>query len=187
MQAESIAPGRIQHFVLYLFLLLTLPMQRAGPERADEIQRGGFSFPDPGFTQDREHWGFADLYRLTRCGPRTLKEYAGWNGPHRLQRTTMAGAGHPPHGACGLAVESAAGLRPAAVALNRSSRRCQSSRWPLAPQLREATIRRYPSSRRALPAAIGWPTAEPVTTFAVVGVPCTSRCTGLYLGRPPTR
>jgi hypothetical protein len=33
-----------------------------------------FSFPVLGFTRDRENWGFADLDRLTRCGPRTLRE-----------------------------------------------------------------------------------------------------------------
>ena len=31
-------------------------------------------FPVLGFTHDRENWGFPDLDRLTRCGPRTLKE-----------------------------------------------------------------------------------------------------------------
>lgn len=34
----------------------------------------GFSFPVLGFTPDRENWGFPDLDRLTKCGPRTLKE-----------------------------------------------------------------------------------------------------------------
>ena len=33
-----------------------------------------FSFPVLGFTRDRENWGFPDLDRLTKCGPRTLKE-----------------------------------------------------------------------------------------------------------------
>lgn len=32
------------------------------------------SFPVLGFTRDRENWGFSDLERLTKCGPRTLKE-----------------------------------------------------------------------------------------------------------------
>lgn len=32
------------------------------------------NFPVLGFTPDRENWGFPDLDRLTRCGPRTLKE-----------------------------------------------------------------------------------------------------------------
>jgi len=36
----------------------------------------GFKFPVLGFTPDREIWGFPDLDRLTRCGPRTLKEDA---------------------------------------------------------------------------------------------------------------
>ena len=31
-------------------------------------------FPVLGFTRDRENWGFPDLDRLTKCGPRTLKE-----------------------------------------------------------------------------------------------------------------
>jgi len=34
----------------------------------------GLSFPVLGFTPDRENWGFPDLDRLTKCGPRTLKE-----------------------------------------------------------------------------------------------------------------
>jgi hypothetical protein len=34
----------------------------------------GFSFPVLGFTPDRENWGFPDLDRLTKCGPRTLRE-----------------------------------------------------------------------------------------------------------------
>jgi hypothetical protein len=34
----------------------------------------GFSFPVLGFTLDLEIWGFQDLDRLTKCGPRTLKE-----------------------------------------------------------------------------------------------------------------
>jgi hypothetical protein len=34
----------------------------------------GFRFPVLGFTPDREIWGFPDLDRLTKCGPRTLKE-----------------------------------------------------------------------------------------------------------------
>lgn len=33
-----------------------------------------FSFPVLGFTSDLHIWGFRDLDRLTRCGPRTLKE-----------------------------------------------------------------------------------------------------------------
>ncbi|MBX3482379.1 hypothetical protein [Phenylobacterium sp.] len=33
-----------------------------------------FSFPVLGFTPDREIWGFPDMDRLTKCGPRTLKE-----------------------------------------------------------------------------------------------------------------
>ena len=33
-----------------------------------------FRFPVLGFTPDRENWGFPDLDRLTKCGPRTLKE-----------------------------------------------------------------------------------------------------------------
>jgi hypothetical protein len=32
-----------------------------------------FHFPVLGFTPDKEIWGFTDLNRLTRCGPRTLK------------------------------------------------------------------------------------------------------------------
>jgi hypothetical protein len=32
------------------------------------------SFPVLGFTPDLEIWGFPDLDRLTKCGPRTLKE-----------------------------------------------------------------------------------------------------------------
>lgn len=31
-------------------------------------------FPVLGFTPDGENWGFPDLDRLTKCGPRTLKE-----------------------------------------------------------------------------------------------------------------
>jgi len=34
----------------------------------------GLRFPVLGFTTDREIWGFPDLDRLTKCGPRTLKE-----------------------------------------------------------------------------------------------------------------
>lgn len=34
----------------------------------------GLRFPVLGFTVDREIWGFQDLDRLTKCGPRTLKE-----------------------------------------------------------------------------------------------------------------
>jgi hypothetical protein len=34
----------------------------------------GLRFPVLGFTPDRENWGFPDLDRLTKCGPRTLKE-----------------------------------------------------------------------------------------------------------------
>jgi hypothetical protein len=33
-----------------------------------------FRFPVLGFTDDLEIWGFQDLDRLTKCGPRTLKE-----------------------------------------------------------------------------------------------------------------
>jgi hypothetical protein len=33
-----------------------------------------FRFPVLGFTTDLQIWGFQDLDRLTRCGPRTLKE-----------------------------------------------------------------------------------------------------------------
>lgn len=33
-----------------------------------------FKFPILAFTPDRENWGFPDLDRLTKCGPRTLKE-----------------------------------------------------------------------------------------------------------------
>lgn len=33
-----------------------------------------FRFPVLGFTSDLEIWGFPDIDRLTRCGPRTLKE-----------------------------------------------------------------------------------------------------------------
>jgi hypothetical protein len=33
-----------------------------------------FKFPVLAFTPDREIWGFPDIDRLTRCGPRTLKE-----------------------------------------------------------------------------------------------------------------
>ena len=33
-----------------------------------------FRFPVLGFTSDLNIWGFQDLDRLTRCGPRTLKE-----------------------------------------------------------------------------------------------------------------
>jgi len=33
-----------------------------------------FSFPVLGFTRDRENWGFANRDKLTKCGPRTLKE-----------------------------------------------------------------------------------------------------------------
>jgi len=33
-----------------------------------------FDFPVLGFTSDFNIWGFQDLDRLTRCGPRTLKE-----------------------------------------------------------------------------------------------------------------
>jgi hypothetical protein len=33
----------------------------------------GFHFPVLGFTPDREIWGFQDLDRLTKCGPRTLR------------------------------------------------------------------------------------------------------------------
>lgn len=34
----------------------------------------GFRFPVLGFTRDLEIWGFQDLDRLTKCGPRTLKD-----------------------------------------------------------------------------------------------------------------
>jgi hypothetical protein len=34
----------------------------------------GFRFPVLGFTADKEIWGFQDLDRLTKCGPRTLEE-----------------------------------------------------------------------------------------------------------------
>lgn len=34
----------------------------------------GFRFPVLGFTNDLQIWGFQDLDRLTKCGPRTLKE-----------------------------------------------------------------------------------------------------------------
>ena len=34
----------------------------------------GFEFAILGFTPDQENWGFPDLERLTKCGPRTLKE-----------------------------------------------------------------------------------------------------------------
>lgn len=34
----------------------------------------GFRFPVLGFTPDLEIWGFQDLDRLTKCGPRTLRE-----------------------------------------------------------------------------------------------------------------
>lgn len=34
----------------------------------------GVRFPVLGFTRDLEIWGFQDLDRLTKCGPRTLKE-----------------------------------------------------------------------------------------------------------------
>jgi hypothetical protein len=34
----------------------------------------GLRFPVLGFTTDLEIWGFPDLDRLTKCGPRTLKE-----------------------------------------------------------------------------------------------------------------
>lgn len=35
-----------------------------------------WAFPVLGFTPDLEMWGFPDLDRLTRCGPRTLKDNA---------------------------------------------------------------------------------------------------------------
>lgn len=35
-----------------------------------------FKFPVLAFTPDREIWGFPDMDRLTRCGPRTLKDDA---------------------------------------------------------------------------------------------------------------
>jgi hypothetical protein len=34
-----------------------------------------FRFPVLGFTSDLNIWGFQDLDRLTRCGPRTLNEH----------------------------------------------------------------------------------------------------------------
>lgn len=34
----------------------------------------GLKFPVLGFTPDRDIWGFPDLDRLTKCGPRTLRE-----------------------------------------------------------------------------------------------------------------
>ncbi len=36
----------------------------------------GLKFPVLGFTPDHEIWGFPDLDRLTKCGPRTLREDA---------------------------------------------------------------------------------------------------------------
>ena len=39
-----------------------------------KTSEAGFSFPVLGFTRDRENWGFPNLDRLTKCGPRTLKE-----------------------------------------------------------------------------------------------------------------
>ncbi|HEY8617148.1 hypothetical protein [Phenylobacterium sp.] len=39
-----------------------------------KTQEAGFRFPVLGFTPDRENWGFPDLDRLTKCGPRTLRE-----------------------------------------------------------------------------------------------------------------
>jgi hypothetical protein len=33
-----------------------------------------FQFPVLGFTTDGEIWGFPDLNRLTKCGPRTLRD-----------------------------------------------------------------------------------------------------------------
>ena len=41
--------------------------------RSSEVE---FRFPVLGFTPDREIWGFPDLDRLTKCGPRTLKDNA---------------------------------------------------------------------------------------------------------------
>ena len=35
-----------------------------------------FEFPVLGFTPDGDIWGFPDRDRLTKCGPRTLKENA---------------------------------------------------------------------------------------------------------------
>jgi hypothetical protein len=37
-------------------------------------EEANFCFPVLGFTRDREIWGFEDLDRLTRCGPKTLQE-----------------------------------------------------------------------------------------------------------------
>lgn len=33
-----------------------------------------FAYPVLGFTTDKDVWGFPDLERLTKCGPRTLKD-----------------------------------------------------------------------------------------------------------------
>lgn len=41
-----------------------------------QTAEAGFQFPVLGFTSDGEIWGFRDLDRLTKCGPRTLKEGA---------------------------------------------------------------------------------------------------------------
>lgn len=39
-----------------------------------KTSEASFRFPVLGFTTDLQIWGFQDLDRLTRCGPRTLKE-----------------------------------------------------------------------------------------------------------------
>ncbi len=39
-----------------------------------KTSEANFQFPVLGFTSDLNIWGFQDLDRLTRCGPRTLKE-----------------------------------------------------------------------------------------------------------------
>lgn len=39
-----------------------------------KTQETDFRFPVLGFTTDKEIWGFEDLDRLTKCGPRTLKD-----------------------------------------------------------------------------------------------------------------
>lgn len=41
-----------------------------------KTSEASFKFPVLGFTPDREIWGFPDLDRLSKCGPRTLKEDA---------------------------------------------------------------------------------------------------------------
>jgi hypothetical protein len=47
------------------------PSFTGGDMKTNEVD---FKFPVLGFTPDREIWGFPDLDRLTKCGPRTLKE-----------------------------------------------------------------------------------------------------------------